>query len=666
VATHRAVAPSVDIDLGPIVRHCLQARRIALIRDSVLTAVLVLGLVLATAPTIAVLVISFALGMIRGPSWQRRSAGAKIGIAAGAVAALLVVAGLIGLIVVVNGLRSLATTGSAAGSVGAAGAVGATFLIELVLILIVVGTTVAVYTSVKYRTLSEQLRPDAGPFKFGQANPDVEARIEQIEAAQWGNVTLYSGENPFIGTGRINRAWSVAIELDRARPAAQEMSAQPPSRRYVPIDPVELQQFIRERLLKLNDPALPANERVSALTVEDHVVGEGLRSWDGPLIDPAQKVPYSLAKPEAIDALIRHPQAGMRYYQRLSVSDRGQAVHSGGQEVIAGVDQEVAISAFVYVAVEGRMLYLQFVTTVLPPIHREYHIIDRLPKTSSRTFMTKVFLETANDVRQSGWRPVHAVPHAAADQARATGIRCGGFVVRRLSVRRRGRTAKRAADWRRSQATHPYPGSRRAQIHTHHRADADRHSLRLPARQGSGHERLCAGRRQHRQQLIRDQLRHRERAGDVQQRRHGHPDGAARAGAATRRKPMTEPPQPPDARSDGSASVVNYGTVTGPVAAGVQSHISQVSQVTGGQDTLAQIEAALRQLAADATSQLDATSAAEISDDAGRLAGEARHPRPDRDRIAQLLGRITTAASSAAALLEVIDRVRGLFEALLH
>jgi hypothetical protein len=395
VATHRAVAPSVDIDLGPIVRHCLQARRIALIRDSVLTAVLVLGLVLATAPTIAVLVISFALGMIRGPSWQRRSAGAKIGIAAGAVAALLVVAGLIGLIVVVNGLRSLATTGSAAGSVGAAGAVGATFLIELVLILIVVGTTVAVYTSVKYRTLSEQLRPDAGPFKFGQANPDVEARIEQIEAAQWGNVTLYSGENPFIGTGRINRAWSVAIELDRARPAAQEMSAQPPSRRYVPIDPVELQQFIRERLLKLNDPALPANERVSALTVEDHVVGEGLRSWDGPLIDPAQKVPYSLAKPEAIDALIRHPQAGMRYYQRLSVSDRGQAVHSGGHEVIAGVDQEVAISAFVYVAVEGRMLYLQFVTTVLPPIHREYHIIDRLPKTSSRTFMTKVFLETA-------------------------------------------------------------------------------------------------------------------------------------------------------------------------------------------------------------------------------------------------------------------------------
>lgn len=109
-------------------------------------------------------------------------------------------------------------------------------------------------------------------------------------------------------------------------------------------------------------------------------------------------MPYSQAGQEAIDALTRHPQAGLRYYQRLSVSDRGQAVRSAGQEVIAGVDQEVAVSAFVYVAVEGRMLYLQFVTTVLPPIQHRYHIIDRLPKSTSSSFMTKVLLETATSM----------------------------------------------------------------------------------------------------------------------------------------------------------------------------------------------------------------------------------------------------------------------------
>lgn len=129
---------------------------------------------------------------------------------------------------------------------------------------------------------------------------------------------------------------------------------------------------------------------------------------------------------------------------------------------------------------------------------------------------------------------------------------------------------------------------------------------------------------------------------------------------------MTEPTQPPQAHGDGNASVVNYGSMTGPIAAGVQSNISQVSQVSGTQDTLAQIEAALGQLAADAASELDATNAVQVSDDASRLAGEARHPRPDRDRITMLLGRITTAVGSASALLEMIDRVRALFDALLH
>jgi hypothetical protein len=129
---------------------------------------------------------------------------------------------------------------------------------------------------------------------------------------------------------------------------------------------------------------------------------------------------------------------------------------------------------------------------------------------------------------------------------------------------------------------------------------------------------------------------------------------------------MTEPPHPPQAHGDGSASVVNYGAMTGPVAAGVRSHISQVSQVTGTEDTLAQLEAALRQLTAGAATELDATSAAQISDDASRLAGEARHPRPDRNRITQLLARITTAAGPTAALLEVINQIRILFDALPH
>jgi hypothetical protein len=441
VASHRAVAPSVDIDLAPIIGYCLHARRIALVRDIVLTILLAAGLALAFLPTIAVLIIAFGLAFLRGPAWQRRSVGAKVGIAAGVTVALVGAAVLIAVISLLSRLTGTAAPGLLAG-------IGRN-LAALIAFLGLTATTVIFHTSVKFRTLSERLRPEAAPTRFSPSTSQVESRISQVQAAQWGNVTLYQGENPFIGTGKVNRAWSIAIELDRARPPGPQPPLTPPSpRRYAPIDPVELHQVIRERLLRLNDPALPENERIAALTVEDHIVGEGLRRWDGPLIDAAQKMPYSQAGPEAIQALIRHPQAGLRYYQRVSVSDRGQAVLSNGQEVIGGADQEVAVSAFVYAAVEGRMFYLELVTTVLPPIQRRYHIIDRLPRTSSGAFLAKVILEAATTMfgdlisaparLYRTWRVIRHEQGSFADEAASYGDYLFGDVGARCSVRELG------------------------------------------------------------------------------------------------------------------------------------------------------------------------------------------------------------------------------------
>jgi hypothetical protein len=399
LASHRAVAPSVDADVGPIIRHCLHARRIALIRDLILTAVLIAGLVVATWATVVVLVLALGLAFIQGPAWQRRSAGAKVAIGAGVVAALAGVVVLVLVVTLVSHLGQIfgsAATGEPA--TPSAGTATAVFVLTALILLAAIVAPVVIHTYVKYRTLSERLRPGATPMRFTSSTPAMEQRIAQVEAAQWGNVTLYSGENPFVGTGKVSRAWSIAIELDRATPSGREFPLSRSKRGYVPIDPVELHQVIRDRLVKLNDPGLPANERIAALTVEDHVVGEGLHGWDSPLIDPALKIPYSQAGPEAIEALMRHPQAGLRYYQRVSVSDKGQPVLSNGQLVIADADQEVAVSAFVYVAVEGRMFYLEFVATVMPPILRGYHIIDGLPKLESGPFMAKVFQEAASNM----------------------------------------------------------------------------------------------------------------------------------------------------------------------------------------------------------------------------------------------------------------------------
>jgi hypothetical protein len=66
VASHRAVAPARGIDIEPIVRHCLKARRMQLTRDILLSLLLLAGLVLVTLPLIALLVVAFFLGFSRG------------------------------------------------------------------------------------------------------------------------------------------------------------------------------------------------------------------------------------------------------------------------------------------------------------------------------------------------------------------------------------------------------------------------------------------------------------------------------------------------------------------------------------------------------------------------------------------------------------------------
>jgi hypothetical protein len=434
VASHRAVVPSVGIDLGVIIRHCLYARKIQLIRDVLLTIYLVIGLLLAPAQVIIVLIVAFMLGFLPGVEWERRSIGAKL-LAGGAVVAGLFIIGFLALII----------------SLGFAGH-NARADLTVAVFLVLTAVTQLAYTYNKYRALCDKLGPDADPAPFPRLDGRVETRIAEVEAAQWGNLTLYAGENPFIGTGRWDRVWSIAIELDRAPESetGQAPWTRPRSRGYVPIDPVELHQVIRERLLRLRDPGLPENEQLSALVVEDHVVGEGERRWDEPLVDPDRQVPYSVISREALEALIRHPQAGLRYYQRVSVSDEGQAVWSGDQEVIGRADQEIAASAFVYVAVEGGMFYLEFVSTVLPPIYRRYHLVDLLPKISSGRFTAKVSLDAARTVfRDMISAPFRACGtllqmghdhHSFAREAASIDDVLFGDVGARISVRELGAT----------------------------------------------------------------------------------------------------------------------------------------------------------------------------------------------------------------------------------
>lgn len=398
IASHRAVASSPGIDLVPVIRHCLNSRKLQLVRDIVLSLLLLAGLVLATLPTIAILVAAYAISrMLPNVRWTRRSTGKMFLIAV--VAALV-----LGMVIVLWFIfQELNAAGHTVPHLGPVSTGPAAVVATIVLLLLLAATSTIFYHSV-FTTLSDRLQPGATTGHFAIADRRAEARIAEIGAAQRGNVTLYGGENPFVGTGTRGRAWSIAIELDRAD---SDRRGWPRLERdsQVAIDPVELHRRLRERLLKLDDPALPEHERISALTVRDHIVGEGLRRWESPLIDPDRKIPYSLASSAAVEALIRHPQAGLRYYLQVSVTDEGQPVMVDGQEVISRSCQEIVVSAFVYVAVEGRMFYLEYVPATLAPVARKYHIVDLLPKVTSGQFLFKVLLHT---VRNAFGDLVHA------------------------------------------------------------------------------------------------------------------------------------------------------------------------------------------------------------------------------------------------------------------
>ena len=83
-------------------------------------------------------------------------------------------------------------------------------------------------------------------------------------------------------------------------------------------------------------------------------------------------------------------------------------------------------------------------------------------------------------------------------------------------------------------------------------------------------------------------------------------------------------------------------------------------------EALARLESALQQLAARAAGELDETTAGQVGDDAGRVIEEARRRWPDWDRITQLVNRITVRVGAAAGLLQAVEQVKSLIEALPH
>jgi hypothetical protein len=356
---NRAICPSYGIDLVPIIRHCLAARRRRTGRDALLLAVVLIGLVLQPLLTFVVATTAyFWFGVYRlATGWPRRSLRRNLFL----VGALLLGFWLLSAILAVVA-PSLGGVFLAASSV-----TGGPRLLGFLILFVVVFGIVFVERSrtrdIMVRTLSARaFDPRSAP----RASAETERRLRRLGDEQHGNVTVYSRYSPFVGAGLLQETWSFAVDL--ARPAQQPdrygfdggRPAEP-----APIRVADLQRWVTERLSRLADLQLHGGDRLTGLRLERQVFvnGQAVRGRELFLPDPTG-APTVRIDEGVLERIAHEPTGPVRQYLCVRASSW---------------EEEVVVSIFLHMATTGRTLFLETTWCLLGPIRPEYHAVDAMP-----------------------------------------------------------------------------------------------------------------------------------------------------------------------------------------------------------------------------------------------------------------------------------------------
>ncbi|GAB7037827.1 MULTISPECIES: hypothetical protein [Catenuloplanes] len=385
---HRAISPAVDYDVEPVLRHAFRARRLWLTQHAAVCAILLLAFVIAPGPALGLVCFGLLLtgaarwiGGWRPKAWQLVLAG---------LVALPLLYGLAGSLLYGPGGAPTGYPATPAEYPATdQGGTRSPYLMTLLIGVAVLIVTIAVRHTI-LRALTVELSPGHADRGAVVPSPRVEDRIARLSLAQRGNILLHSGDNPFLGAGGVLRAWSMAMELkpdgDGDRPVA--------------VDPVELNRYVKRRLAALRAGDLREAEQMSGLTLRDQIVSAGVGGEGWPLVDTGALVPYSHATPAAMESVIRHPQASVRHFLRATVGANVTPVHSAdGRMLIPGEHHSIAVSTFTHIAVEGGMLYVETVSTVLGPLGRRYRRIDGYP--AGGAVGGRAVLESLRDVGEN-------------------------------------------------------------------------------------------------------------------------------------------------------------------------------------------------------------------------------------------------------------------------
>ena len=194
-------------------------------------------------------------------------------------------------------------------------------------------------------------------------------RLAKLDAEQHHEVTVYSGPMPFIGSGLRLATWSFAQRLvevpdpldaigrnlaQTAQPNGGGAGPEEPEVdrefKQAPFRTIDLVHDLEERLRGLRDERDP-ELRLPGLRVRHRVFVPGTESEWIPAHDE-----YGVSR-----RAIVNPSMPMRHYLACEVSSWGGEIYT---------------TVYIHVSLQGRSLYVEFSTFVLPPTKEKYHVFD--------------------------------------------------------------------------------------------------------------------------------------------------------------------------------------------------------------------------------------------------------------------------------------------------
>jgi hypothetical protein len=385
--TKRVVAPSYGFNAITVLGHCLRARRGLVVRDVVLAGLLVVAswlslvtllIVLATLLSVQVTVVSVkvvrdALRYLRespdaGKSpeaerlriwraarekrdmrrWRRgfrrlwlenvlaQIGGRLIGPVAGYLA-LLAAGATLALAVWHTSLTGRTRLGVRP-TLATVGLVALVFLVP---------AAARAWGRFQVRALA----PDRAPHP-----PVATRRLVDIERQMGGNTVIYSGYQPFVGSGENLWHWNFAQRLVRTPPKGITVPDAEREFDQPPFTAREISAYVRDHIAGLAHDPLP-ERRLPGLTVADRIFVAGTEVSDLRPHTP----------PDQVARIIRNPTAPQRHYVASQVvSWRG----------------ELVTTVYVHFAVQGKVLYVELHITGLLPCDERYRVVDQLDGTS--------------------------------------------------------------------------------------------------------------------------------------------------------------------------------------------------------------------------------------------------------------------------------------------